>query len=241
MVYKMSNTNVNLDWASFGSKMKIIAIFVIIPIPFVGLIFTFLALSDLRNVNLKLNNPLIEDYRSKFITALIFKLIGSVVSLVGLFFPIDIYALLSGNMMALLPLFIFTGIGIIISIIAGIIEMGAWGSLESFFRQNTNMFPAYVAREAEEGSHYLKNAALMYVLGFLIITALIGWIFSIIGYFKVAKLEQVMMAPMTAQAVQPTPTPSVAPTSASVKYCPNCGADVTGAGKFCGTCGSTLT
>ncbi|MHA1701459.1 MAG: hypothetical protein ACTSXN_09485 [Promethearchaeota archaeon] len=239
----MSNTNVNLDWASFGSRMKIIAIFVIIPIPFVGLIFTFLALSDIRKVNFNLNNPLIEDYRSKFFTALIFKLIGSVVSLVGLFFPVDYYGFIMsyGDITYLMPLFIFTGIGLIISIIAGIIEMGAWGSFETFFRQNTNMFPAYVAREAEEGSHYLKNAALMYVLGFLIITALIGWIFSIIGYFKVAKLEQVMMASMTTTAAQPTPTPSVAPTSANVKYCPNCGADVTGAGKFCGTCGSALT
>jgi len=238
----MSNTDVNLDWRSFGSRMKIIAIFVIIPIPFVGLIFTILALSDIRNANLKLNNPLIEDYRTKFITAIIFKFIGAIVSVVGWFFPIDyMHFAYTFDFTYLMPLFVFTGTGLIITIIAAAIEMGAWGSLETFFRQNTAMFPAYIARDAEEGCHYLKNAALMYVLVFLFITALIGWIFQIIGYFKVAKLEQIMTAPMTTPTYQPTPTPSATPSSTSVKYCPNCGADVTGAGKFCGTCGSPLT
>lgn len=242
----MSNTDTSLDWSSFGNKMMIVGIFVIIPIPFVGLIFSILALGHIRNINYKLNNPSLEEFRSKWFSALMIRIVGAVVSLVGMFFPIDFTAFLmygdyTALMNALMPFFIFTGIGIVLAIIAGAIEMGAWGSLEIFFRQNATMFPAYISRDAEEGSHYLKNAALMYILGFLIITALIGWIFQIIGYFKLAKLDKVSSTPMTAPVTQPTSTASPTPTSANVQYCPNCGADVTGAGKFCGACGSPLS
>ncbi|MBY9004154.1 MAG: hypothetical protein KGD73_09310 [Candidatus Lokiarchaeota archaeon] len=238
----MSNTDTSLEWRSFGSKMQIIAIFVIIPIPFVGLIFSILALGHIKNINFQLNNPALADFRSKFFTALMLKIVAAVVSLVGLFFPVDFYSIImSGDpnalFAALMPTFIFSGIGIVIAIIAGAIEMGAWGSLESFFRQNATMFPAHISRDAEEGSHYLRNAALMYLLGFLIITALIGWIFQIIGYFKLAKLNGVMKADQQMTATQPAPTPA---TSTASKFCPNCGADITGAGKFCGSCGSTL-
>ena len=133
---------------------------------------------------------------------------------------------------------LISGIGVVLGIIAAAIEMGAWSSFESFFRQNATMFPANISRESEEGSHYLRNSALMYILGFLLVTLLIGWIFQIIGYFKLAKLDKISSTPMTKPTAQPS---STTPSSANVQYCPNCGADVTGAGKFCGACGSPLT
>ncbi len=122
--------------------------------------------------------------------------------------------------------------------------MDAWRSLTDFFNQNRGLFPNYIASEASEGSDKLRTAALMYVLSFLIITILIGWILQIVGYFKLAKLEEIIRDTETTQA---TPMPSTqpvslaAPTPSNVKFCPNCGATITGEGKFCGECGSSLT
>ncbi|MHA1350173.1 MAG: hypothetical protein ACTSPZ_04960, partial [Promethearchaeota archaeon] len=69
--------------------------------------------------------------------------------------------------------------------------MDAWRSLTDFFNQNRTLFPQHIVSEAAEGSDKLRSAALMNILSFLIITILIGWILQIIGYFKLAKLEEI--------------------------------------------------
>lgn len=246
------STDFTMDFVSFGQKMKIVGIMVILGIlPFigsylsiVGFIFGLLALQDIKNANFKLNANFLEDYRSKYLLAVIFAVIGAVVSSIGSFFPVDFYSLMYGNYSALIPMFTFTFVGWVINLIAGILEMNAWGSLMMFFDQNRNLFPAYIATEASDGTKNLKTAALMYILSFLIITIFIGWIMRIIGYFKLAKLEQIPAHPGVAAQPTPvsTPTSVSSPTTAQSgnNFCPNCGAAIKGAGKFCGECGSSL-
>jgi len=122
--------------------------------------------------------------------------------------------------------------------------MDAWRSLTDFFNQNRNLFPSYIALDASEGSDKLRTAALMNVLSFLIITIVIGFILQVVGYIKLAKLEEMIRFTETTQATPVTSTQQVslaAPTPSNINFCPNCGAKMTGGLKFCGKCGSSLT
>jgi uncharacterized membrane protein len=247
------SSNINMDFYEFGKKMKIVAIMVILMIiPYagsflmlVGWIFAILALQNIQNANLKLNNTVLEEFRSKYYIALIFYIISSVVAIIGLFFPFNVLAFIyTMNYFTLIPAITLLALTYLFDFIGAIIEYGAWGKLEFFLTQNGNIFPPYLAKEASDGAHNLKNGALMYILFFLIVTILIGWIFRIIGYFKLAKLEHIMSQPGVVSQQQPVmaPTPISAPTPSGTgkNYCPNCGAEIKGAGKFCGECGSPL-
>ena len=187
-----------------------------------------MALGDIRNANNKLNQSSLENYRSKFIIAVVFRMIAAVVSIVGSFytfpnlFDFNYLTDFPALIMSFIPMFI----GFVINIIAGILEMDAWRSLTGFFNQHRNLFPTYVANEASEGSDKLRTAALMNILSFLIITIIIGWIYQIIGYFKLAKLEETTGYAATTTTpsvpgVQPTSPP--APTSSGANFCSNCG------------------
>jgi hypothetical protein len=247
------SSNINMDFYEFGKKMKIVAIMVILMIiPYagnflmlIGWIFAIMALQNIQNANFNLKNTDLEEFRSKYYTALILYIISSVAGIIGLFFPINFLAFIyTMNFTSLIPSLAISGITLLLNFIGAIIEYSAWGKLEFFFTQNRNIFPPYLANEASDGAHNLKNGALMYILFFLIITMLIGWIFRIIGYFKIAKLEQIMSHPGVVSQPQPTmtttPTPPSSSSGTDKKYCPNCGAAIKGAGKFCGECGSPL-
>jgi uncharacterized membrane protein len=252
-----SDANINMHFYEFGKKMKIVAIMVILMIiPYagnflmlIGWIFAILALQNIQSANFGLKNTDLEEFRSKYYIALIFYIISSVVGIVGLFFPLNLLAfMLTMNFVSLIPAITISVITFILNFIGAIIEYSAWGKLEFFFNQNGSIFPPYLAKEATDGAHNLKNGALMYILFFLFVTILIGWIFRIIGYFKLAKLEQMMSQPgvvsqpqLTMTTTQaPTQAPTQVPSGAGKNFCPNCGAEVKGAGKFCGECGSPL-
>ena len=116
--------------------------------------------------------------------------------------------------------------------------MKAWENMTVFFEQNKHLFPEMLAHDGIEASKNLRTAALMRALSFLVITLIIGWIFELIGYFKMAHLKNLGI--VGAQpSTQPAPIPAPA-TEPAKKFCPNCGSPVTGQEKFCSSCGSEL-
>jgi uncharacterized membrane protein len=249
----MSNIEVRSEFSEFGKKMKIVGIMtvlVIIPyvgsfLSFIGFIVGIMALTDIRNANNKLNQSSLENYRSKYITAIVIRIISTAISGIGSFFTSNwvLNFMFTFNLTALINGAIILLITFVLNIIAASIEMDAWRSLTDFFNQNRILFPQHIVTEAAEGSDKLRSAALMNILSFLIITILIGWILQIIGYFKLAKLEEIAgysnttqttTAPVEDVVPQPTTPPS------ELNFCPSCGAKVSGSGKYCVECGSEL-
>ncbi len=249
----MSEIDVRNEFLEFGKKMKIVGIMtilVIVPyvgsfLSFIGFIFGIIALGDIRNANNKLNQSSLENYRSKYISAIVIRIISTAISAIGTFFTANwiLDFVFTFNLSALLSGAVILLVTFVLNIIAAIMEMDAWRSLNDFFNQHRNLFPANIGNEASEGSDKLRSAALMNILSFLIITILIGWILQIIGYFKLAKLEEINRYSDTSTYV-PAPSEDVVsqPTtpSSGLKYCPNCGANVTGKGKYCVECGAEL-
>jgi len=245
----MSNIDVRNEFTEFGKKMKIVGIMtILIFIPFlsfIGLIFGLMALGDIKKANNKLNQSSLENYRSKYINAIIIRIISTAISSIGTFYSSNLAwnFIFTPNPSLLISSAIITLITFVLNIIAAVMEMDAWRSLTDFFNQNRPLFPSNIGNEAVDGSDKLRSAALMNILSFLIITILIGWILQIVGYFKLAKLEEITRysdtTPTTTAPVEEVESQPTTPTL-ELKYCPNCGAKVSGEGKYCVECGSEL-
>ncbi|MFX1360437.1 MAG: hypothetical protein ACFE8T_08860 [Promethearchaeota archaeon] len=260
----MSNYNLEMGWISFGKYFRIIAIFwIFILIPYfaflvvsIQFIFIVIALSEIKNINRQLSNLNLGRFFSKCLTGNTIKVIGLIVVNVGgiiiiggflsgqfniIFFY---YGLFFFNFLWMYPIITaIVVVGFIFTIIGCGIEKGAWENLNIFLNQNNKMFPVRTAIDTIEGTNKLSRAALLWALGFLIVPIIIGWIFYIIGYFRLAKFS---IWPSTMQ-LPPTIAPESKPASTSVSepinviiYCPHCGSELNEEGRYCGICGSPL-
>lgn len=247
---KMSSDKVNREFREFGDRMYYILIFFILNfiLPVIAgivmLVFTFKALGNIKRANKELKSDNLDSFRSSLINSFILLFIaGLIVGIAAIFALIAFWPYVITQILpdipTLLNLLLIPGIiliaGLIILLIAGILQMQSWGKLNAFFTKNTKMFPEAIAHDAIKGAEKLKTASLLMVLGFLIITVIIGFIYEIIGYSKLAKLRNLPYsgAPTPSQPVQ---TPS-AKTEDAVNLCPYCGAKKGEDAEFCSSCG----
>ncbi|MFX1588038.1 MAG: hypothetical protein ACFFC1_07785, partial [Promethearchaeota archaeon] len=235
-------------------NMQIVAICTILSIsfmpitPIISLIFMFIALGNIKKANLQLNNRNLVAYRSKYISSFILLSVGITILAIGI-------AIIVLNALEVLLFFdwmiIFAGatitlIGFVLMIVSGVTQRHAWENLKIFLAENGDLFPKAIAMEAYDGANKLKTAMLMYLLGFLGITLIIGFIFQIIGYFKLAKFNRLDISFNPKSEPQQSKRQESYQEQISIikeipKFCSACGGNLSGEGRFCALCGAEIT
>ncbi|MFX1434163.1 MAG: hypothetical protein ACFFB1_10340 [Promethearchaeota archaeon] len=246
----MSNIAVRKEFHDFGKYIQVVAILTIVSITtgiagFIAMIFIFIALRSLKRANFTLNNSSLHEFRSKYIRGFILRICGMVVLIIGgvnlaLFFfiptSIPIYISLSVSIILMISGIVFIYVGVAA-------EMKAWKNLKIFFENNFKLFPANISEEAIKGCNKLKTGTLLSSLWFLIIPAIIGFIFQVKGYFKLATLNKLSTNNVPESLEQQITIPKPQPVNnieQKINFCPNCGAKLSRLGKFCALCGSEI-
>ena len=265
----MDNNFARTQFYEFGKHMYGVAIATVLTIippigavaGIVALVFIFLALADIKRLNFQLNDPNLELFRSKYITYFIYTILAVILLVVGGinlaisltypgYGPMDL-----GYTFPIAIVLLVAGVVVLIS--ASVIEMRAWENLKLYFQQNEELFPENLRHEIIDGSDNLRTGALLFALGFLVITFIVGFIFKVIGYFKLAKLKsmiyqqqpkeeslqyKVQYQQPTAQSSQQTPSVenTVEKPIQTSNFCPNCGTKLSRGGRFCPLCGSQV-
>ena len=266
-------------WNKFGRDMNIVAILTLLSIVtgvtgFVAIIFVLVSLGNIKLINAKVKSLYLYDFHKKMVSSTIIKLISIgllAIGIVGIVFssyfwfetgPVYWETLVINIILSCSP----AVIGLILFTVGYSIEMKAWGNLKLYIAENRSLFPEHVASEVLDGVDKLRTAALMYALGFLGVTLIVGFILQIIGFFKLAKFSNVNSmgysvapkVPVTPQAPEapfPSPVAPEAPFPSPVtittdvnrvvgvrpKFCPNCGAEILEGGGFCPDCGSSIS
>lgn len=248
----MSNMDVRKDFYEFGKNMQIVAICTVLSLvtgvtSLIALIFIFIALGNIKNANLKLNNEYLGEFRSKYVRSFILRIGGTIVLMMGVlnvvfFLFVPSYFSFSWTSFTISVILMIAGLIFLISSV--VVEMKAWKNLKRFFEENRSMFPGNLYNELIDGCDKLKTAALLNALGFLIITIIIGFIYQIIGYFKLAKLNNLMLydVPKTSPIQVNLPeSRAIGINEVASNFCPNCGTKLSGLGKFCPLCGSDIS
>jgi len=247
----MTDIGIRKNFLDFGRNIQIVAICTVLSIAtgitgFIALIFIFIALGNIKKVNFLLNSASLEQFRSRYIRGFILRLVGIFIILTGgvniavyfIFMPfaISFWTTLSLSIILLSAGLIFILVGVSS-------EIKAWKNLKVFFENNSSLFPSELSSELIDGCDKLKKGTLLSALGFLVIPGIIGFIFQVIGFFKLAKLNTLSEfdAPKEPKPVEQAYVPKLASEiESSINFCPSCGSRLSGKGKFCALCGSEI-
>jgi len=264
----MSISELEIKWLNFVRRLRVVGVLLIfVIIPFLGFviipihfILTMVAVGDVSKLNRELKDPYLQSFRSKYITASIIKLIGSIIVHAGALMlavalnvnPIyDLFYYSFFPRWIISPIVIVFIVGFVSMIIGSITEIGAWNNLKLFVYHNKELFPVGISYNTTAKVENLRSGAVAWALGFLVITILIGWIHQLVGYFGLSNVAEKRMkaepiAPKT-QAYQ-APSPPTPPTPPAqepqqvydISFCPMCGSKVSIGATFCKECGVKL-
>ncbi|MFX1378549.1 MAG: zinc ribbon domain-containing protein [Promethearchaeota archaeon] len=246
----MSNIGLKKEFHDFGKYIQLVAILTIVSITtgiagFIAMIFIFIAMASLKRANYTLNDSSLHQFRAKYIKGFVSRICGMVVLIIGgvnlaLFFfissPFPIYISLSIPIVLMISGIVFIYIGVAA-------EMKAWKNLKIFFENNFKMFPVNVSEEAIKGCDQLKTGTLLSSLWFLIIPAIIGFIYQVKGYFNLATLNKLSTydAPESLDLQPAFHEPEIIKKSErKINFCSSCGAKLSELGNFCASCGSEI-
>ena len=167
------SSDVKKNFASFGQKCLILAIISLVSfvlgliawsVPEVGygnmavmvayVVVLILAVGDIKSADKTLNNDRLQQFRSKIIVAVILSLVGFILFTLGmvLLFASIQQAVESGEggSAAAISAYVTFGImillGLVLLIVAFVLELLAWGRLKTFFKENQSMFFMYRPR-----------------------------------------------------------------------------------------------
>ena len=244
----MSNIAVKKEFHEFGKYIQIVAILTILSITtgitgLIASIFVFVALGCIKRANYLLNNSSLDELRSNYIKGFISKICGMIILITGagslvlfFFIPFPVYIAIPLSIILIGSglLFIYIGVGA---------EVKAWKSLKIFFENNSKMFPANISKGAIEGCDKLKTGTILSALGFLIVPGIIGFIYQVKGYFKLASLNKLSTYEASKTVELETNLPKSQPVNnleGKISFCPSCGTKLSGLGRFCALCGSEI-
>ena len=242
----MSISNLEMKWISFTENLRNVGVLLIfVMIPYLALViipiqffFIRVALKDIDSINHELNDPYINSFRSRYLMASIIKLIGSMtIHVAGVIIVFILNTELIGGF-GFLPWWIIPStnisliIGFVIMIIGSSVEVGAWNNLRLLIHHNKELFPETTHYETTANVKRLRSGALLWALGFLFITIIIGWIFQLKGYFGLSKIAKRGNIYKINTRITQKPQP------VSVNdFCSMCGASVSKGASYCAECG----
>ncbi len=242
----MSSTNINMEFAKFGSRMNTIAILTLISfiltiagafVPIVGyialvlsliiIIFFLLVLGNIKRAGRELSNSELLAFTPRFLFGTIIRFVGQILMSIIEWFYI-------GNVWLMLI------IELALIIVGSVLRYKAWSGLATFFETNSQLFPTVISTKGYKGAKLCKIAT---ILDMTIILSFIGEILRVIGYFKLATTKNLVGAPAQPmyQPTAPQPTPTPATSTSSINFCPNCGSSISSGSRFCPECGSEIT
>jgi hypothetical protein len=179
----------DLDYDIIMIISRVISIFSVIAIG-VTLIFKYISYRGIEEgflaINTEINNFLIDYFCKNLKIARILKSIGGILLTIG--FTVLVIDIFSYGFDFFL-LFGLIATGGIINIVGSIFEISSWKKLESFIMENPMVFGEDVRYVLQSNLKFLQiGRYLLFSAFFFILTALVGIILLIVGYWKVGKI-----------------------------------------------------